>query len=156
MYRLLQKLAEIGYLEYSDANSSYAVAPPLRRLMAALRDETGNTVTVWVRTGHQVRIAALLIGEVRGPSSNAPGELATPFSIPGLAIASQHSREEVRALISQARRRRVALGRRFSGITEIETVLRDVRTRGFAVGYNLRADGWGMLAWPIAVTRSPR
>lgn len=172
MYRLLQKLAEIGYVEYSDADASYAVAPPLaelgerladagcrapplRRLMAALRDETGNTVTVWVRTGHQVRLAALLPGEVRGPSSNAPGELATPFSTPGLAIASEHSREEVRALISQARRRRIALGRRFRGIAEIETVLRDVRTRGFAVGYNMRADGWGMLAWPIAVTLVP-
>jgi DNA-binding IclR family transcriptional regulator len=172
MYRLLQKLSTMGYVEYSPSHSSYGVgsrlgelgerladagcrAPPLRRLMAALRAETGHNVTVWVRTGIHVRIAALLAGELRGPSSNAPGELAPPFSTPGLAIASQHLREQVRTLVAQCRRRHVALGRRFGGITEIEKALREVRTRGFAAGYNLRADGWGILAWPIPVSIAP-
>ncbi len=172
MYRLLQKLAELGYVEFSPLHSSYAVAsplaelgerladagcraPPLRRLLAELRAETGHTVTVWVRTGINVRIAALLVGELRGPSSNAPGELAAMFSTPGLAIASQFSQEQVRTMVAQSRRRRVSLGRRFSGIAEIEKALREVRNRGFAAGYNIRADGWGMLAWPITVTPSP-
>jgi DNA-binding IclR family transcriptional regulator len=172
MYRLLQKLAALGYVEFSPSHASYSVAsplaelgerladagcraPPLRRLLAALRDETGHNVTVWVRTGINVRLAALLAGDVRGPSSNAPGELSPMFSTPGLAIASRYTREEVRTLVAQSRRRRVALGRRFSGITEIEKALRDVRTRGFAVGYNMLADGWGMLAWPISVTTAP-
>ncbi len=172
MYRLLQKLAELGYVEFSPLHASYAVAsplaelgerladagcraPPLRRLLAELRAETGHTVTVWVGTGINVRIAALLVGELRGPSSNAPGELATPFSTPGLAIASQFSPEQLRTLVAQSRRRRVSLGRRFSGIVEIEKALREVRTRGFAAGYNMRADGWGMLAWPISVTTAP-
>jgi DNA-binding IclR family transcriptional regulator len=172
MYRLLQKLAALGYVEYNASHASYGVAPPLaelgerladagcrapplRRLLAALRAETGHTVTAWVRSGINVRLAALLVGEVRGPLSNAPGELATPLSTPGLAIASQYTREEVRTLVAQSRRRRVALGRRFSGIAEIEKALRDVRTRGFAVGYNMRADGFGMLAWPIAVSLAP-
>lgn len=172
MYRLLQKLSELGYVEYSTSHASYGVAPkladlaerladagcrapPLRRLLAALRAETGDNVAVWVRAGLNVRIAALLVGEVRGPTSNAPGEIATPFSTPGLAIASQYSREQVRVLVAQCRRRRTAFGRRFSGIAEIEKTLRDIRTRGFAVGYNMRADGWGILAWPVAVTTSP-
>lgn len=172
MYRLLQKLASLGYIEYSSSHASYGVgprlaelgerladagcrAPPLRRLMEALRAETGDTVTVWVRSGIHVRIAALLIGEVRGATSNAPGELAMPFSTPGLAIASQYPRDEVRALVAQCRRRRVTFGRRFSSISEIEKALREIRTRGFAAGYNLRADGWGILAWPIPVTLAP-
>ncbi|MFO1426401.1 MAG: hypothetical protein U1F11_05400 [Steroidobacteraceae bacterium] len=46
-------------------------------------------------------------------------------------------------------------GRRFGSIAEIEKVLRDVRDRGYAAGYNLRSDGWGVLAWPIPVTIAP-
>lgn len=172
MYRILQKLATMGYVEYSREQTSYSVAPrlaelaeriadagcrsaPLRRLMAALRAETGDTVTVWVRSGVHVRLAALLGGDVRGPSSNAPGELALPFSTPGLAIASQDTRDDVRALVAQCKRRGIAFGRRFAGAGEIEKSLRDVRSRGFVAGYNLRSDGWGMLAWPIPVTVEP-
>jgi DNA-binding IclR family transcriptional regulator len=172
MYRLLQKLAQLGYIDYSATHASYGVAsrlgelgerladagcraPPLRQLMAALRAETGHTVTVWVQTGIHVRIAALLVGSLRGATSNAPGELAPPFSTPGLAIASQLPRESVRTLVAQCRRRRVGLGRRFGSIGEIEKALREVRTRRFAAGYNLRADGWGMLAWPIPVSMAP-
>jgi DNA-binding IclR family transcriptional regulator len=58
-------------------------------------------------------------------------------------------------LVAQCRRRRVALGRGFRSIGEIEKALREVRARGFAVGYNLREDGWGMLAWPVPVTVAP-
>jgi 2-polyprenyl-6-methoxyphenol hydroxylase-like FAD-dependent oxidoreductase/DNA-binding IclR family transcriptional regulator len=172
MYRLLQKLASLGYVEYSSTHTSYGVAPrlgelgerladagcrapPLRKLLAALRADTGFTVTVWVSSGLSVRLAALLAGETRGPSSNAPGELAAPFSTPGLAIASQFSAERVRDLVAQGRRRHAALGRQFRAVTEIEKALREVRNRGFAVGYNLRQDGWGMLAWPIPVTHTP-
>lgn len=172
MYRLLQKLASLGYIEYSSSHASYGVgprlaelgerladagcrAPPLRRLMSALRAETGDTITVWVRSGVHVRIAALLVGEVRGTRSNNPGELEMPLSTPGLAIASQYPRDEVRALVAQCRRRRVPLGRRFGSISEIEKALREIRTRGFAAGYNLLADGWGMLSWPVPVTLSP-
>ncbi|MEZ5498465.1 MAG: helix-turn-helix domain-containing protein [Steroidobacteraceae bacterium] len=172
MYRLLQKLAGLGYVEYSQSHASYGVgarlaelgerladagcrSPPLRRLMSSLRSETGDTVSVWVRSGVHVRLAALLLGEIRGLTSVAPGEIAMPFSTPGLAIASQYKRDQVRALVTQCRRRRVGLGRRFNGIAEVEQALRDVRSRGFVAGYNLRADGWGMLAWPIPVTTSP-
>lgn len=172
MYRLLQKLTSLGYVVYSSSHASYGVAPrlaelgerltdagcrapPLRRLMSALRAETGDTISVWVRSGIYVRIAALLVGEVRGATSNAPGEMTVPFSTPGLAIASQYSRDEVRALVAQCRRRRVTFGRRFNNISEIEKALREIRARGFVAGYNLRDDGWGVLAWPIPVTLSP-
>ncbi|MCU0758741.1 MAG: helix-turn-helix domain-containing protein [Steroidobacteraceae bacterium] len=171
MYRLLQKLAELGYVEHSATHASYEVAPrladlaerladagcrapPLRRLLAALRAEAGDHIAIWVRSGIQVRVAALLVGEVRGPSSSAFRELP-PFSTPGLAIASQYTREQVRALVAQCRRRRAPFGRRFSGIADIEKTLRDVRQRGFAVGYNMRSDGWGILAWPVVVTAAP-
>ena len=127
----------------------------MRRLLAALRAETGHNVIGLGAHRINVRSRHCSVGEVRGPSSNAPGELATLFSTPGLAIASQYTREQVRTLVAQSRRRRIALGRRFSGIADIEKALRDVRARGLAVGYNMRADGWGMLAWPIAVTTSP-
>jgi hypothetical protein len=123
--------------------------------MSTLRSESGHTITVWVRAGLHVRIAALLIGEVRGPLSNAPGERALPFSTPGLAIASRDARDEVRALVAQCRRRRIGFGRRFGSVSEVERAVREVGSRGFAAGYNLRADGWGMLAWPLPVTTSP-
>jgi DNA-binding IclR family transcriptional regulator len=172
MYRLLQKMAALGYVEYSASHASYGVgprlaelgerladagcrAPPLRRLMTSLRTETGHTVTVWVPTGIHVRIAALLIGNQRGLLSNAAGELANPFSTPGLAIASQYTREEVRTLAAQCRRRRVAFGARFGSVADVEKALTAVRARGYASGYNMRGDGWGMLAWPIPVTTSP-
>jgi DNA-binding IclR family transcriptional regulator len=172
MYRLLQKLASLGYIEYSQSHARYGVgpllaelgerladagcrAPPLRRLMSTLRSESGHTITVWVRAGLHVRIAALLVGEVRGPLSNVPGERALPFSTPGLAIASRDPRDEVRALVAQCRRRRIGFGRRFGSVSEVERAVREVGSRGFAAGYNLRADGWGMLAWPLPVTTSP-
>jgi DNA-binding IclR family transcriptional regulator len=172
MYRVLHKLAELGYLECSPSHATYGVAPklaelgerladagcrapPLRRLMAQLRAETGDTVSVWVRSGVHVRLAALLIGEVRGASLNAPGELAPPFSTPGIAICSQYARDDVRTLVAHCRRRRVPLGRRYASVAELEKALREVRSRGYAAGYNLRADGWGMLAWPIPVTLAP-
>lgn len=171
MYRLLQKLSELGYVEYSSTQASYAVAPrladlaerladagcrapPLRRLLTSLRAEAGDHIAIWVRSGINVRIAALLVGDVAAPAASAFREMP-PFSTPGLAIASQYTPEQVRSLVAQCRRRRVPFGRRFSGIAEIEKMLRDIRTRGFAVGYNMRADGWGILAWPVAVTTSP-
>ena len=172
MYRLLQKLVSLDYVEYSTTHARYGVgprlaelgerladagclAPPLRRLMTELRQETGDTISVWVRSGVHVRIAALLVGNVRGSTSNAPGELAAPLSTPGIAITSQYSREQIRGMVAQCRRRGVAFGRRFGSISEIEKTLREVRSRGYAAGYNLRADGWGMLAWPIPVTVAP-
>ena len=30
-----------------------------------------------------------------------------------------------------------------------------VTERGYAVGFNLRSDGWGALAWPVPLRRSP-
>jgi DNA-binding IclR family transcriptional regulator len=172
MYRLLQKLAELGYVEYSSANGTYAVAPrladlaerltdagcrapPLRRLMDALRAEAGEQIAIWVRSSVNVRIAALLAWDVRSSATNSFRELP-PFSTPGLAIAAQYGRQELRALIARTRRRGLPFGRRFTGIADIEKQLRDVRARGFVAGYNLRADGWGILAWPVAVSASPR
>jgi DNA-binding IclR family transcriptional regulator len=172
MYRLLQKLASLGYVEYSGAQASYAVgprlaelgerladaggrSPQLRRLMTALRAETGAGVTVWVPTGIHVRIAALLHGSHRGSRSNVAGEIASPFSTPGLAIASQMSRDEVRALAAQCRRRHESFGPRFSTVAEVEKALTTVRSRGYASGYNMLGDGWGILGWPVQVTASP-
>jgi DNA-binding IclR family transcriptional regulator len=173
MYRILRKLEALGYVECSGNQAQYGVAPrlaelgerladagcrapPLRRVMALLRAETGANVTVWVRGGPYVRLAALLSGTVRGATSNAPGELAPPFSTPGLAIASQDTLEDVRGLVTQCRRRALPLGPRFRGLAEVEKARAGVRQRGFAVGYNMRGDGWGMLAWPIQVSLAPR
>ena len=172
MYRLLQKLAELGYVECSASGSSYAVAPrlaelaerladagcrapPLRRLLDALRREAGDQIAIWVRSNVNVRVAALLAWDVRSSATNSFREMP-PFSTPGLAIASQYTHEQVRALIARCRRRHLPFGRRFTGIAEIEKQLHEVRARGFAAGYNLRADGWGILAWPVAVSTSPR
>jgi DNA-binding IclR family transcriptional regulator len=171
MYRLLQKLTALGYVESSASPPTYAVAPrlaelaeriadagcrapPLRRLLDALRVEAGDQIAIWVRGSINVRIAALLAWDVRSSATNSFREMP-PFSTPGLAIASQYSREQVRALIAQCRRRRMPFGRRFTGIADIEKQLRDVRARGFAAGYNIRADGWGILAWPVVVSTSP-
>jgi hypothetical protein len=47
------------------------------------------------------------------------------------------------------------LGRRFQRANEITKEIEQVRRRGFAVGYNMKADGWGILAWPLTITKSP-
>ena len=120
MYRVLQKLAELGYIEYSEAHASYSVAPPLaeigerladagcrspplRHLMGALRDETGSTVTVWVRTGVNVRVTALLAGEVQGPWTNAPGELAE--CVQDRMVCPELQRRGQRFIVSEGRLR---------------------------------------------------
>ncbi len=172
MHRLLRKLHTLGYVEKSGSHASYSVgarlaelgerladaggrAPPLRRLMTSLQSETGHTITVWVPSGVQVRMAARIDGRVRGPTSTAPGNMAALLSTPGLAIASQWSRDEVNALITQCRRRGIALGRSFDSRDDVEKALRAIRQRGFVSGYNLHADGWGMLAFPITITHDP-
>lgn len=172
MHRLLQKLVELKYVECDPDTARYAVAPalcelgnrlaevggyskPLQTLMSTLREQTGDTITVWVPSGAHVRISALLAGKYRGTSSFAPGEIQEPFSTPGLAIATHYSSAQLRQLISQARRRHVPLGRRFQRANEIKKAVEQVTRRGYAVGYNIKQDGWGILAWPLMITRSP-
>jgi DNA-binding IclR family transcriptional regulator len=172
MHRLLQKLVALRYVECDTDTARYSVAPslcelgnrlaevggyskPLQSLMAALRSFHGDTVTVWVPSGAHIRISALLLGKIRGLSSFAPGELQEPFSTPGLAIATFYHAQRVRTLIAQARRRRVPLGRRFRLANDVNKAIEQVRRRGFAVGYNMKSDGWGMLAWPLVITKAP-
>lgn len=172
MHRLLQKLVALRYVECDPDTARYAVGPalcelgnrlaevggyskPLQSLMTALRDQTGGTITVWVPSGAHVRMAALLIGKIRGHSSFAPGEIQEPFSTPGLAIATHYSAGQLRLLIAQARRRHVPLGRRFLRANEIKKAVEQVARRGYAVGYNIKQDGWGILSWPLVITTSP-
>ncbi len=172
MFRLLQKLVELGYAEFFPEDSSYAITPrlgalgvrlaeagahslPLTRLVAGLRAATGHTIAVWVPNGVSVRISALLIGKIPGTRSTSPGEAAEAFSTPGLAIASQYSAEQVRAVVAQCRRRHVSLGRSFRRLAEIQKALEETRKRGYAIGYNMRSDGWAMLAWPILLSSHP-
>lgn len=172
MYRILKKMTALGYVDYSPAEATYGVserlamlgerladagcrAPPLRRLMGEIRAATGVTVTLWVRSSLHVRLAAALVGQVSGISSQTAGELATPFSTPGLAIAARYRREQLRALVTQCRRKQLELGRKYANIADVEQALREVRNRGFAAGYNLRGDGWAMLAWPLDITINP-
>jgi DNA-binding IclR family transcriptional regulator len=123
--------------------------------MAGVRTATGHTITVWVMQGTAVRISALLVGEIRGVRSIEPGEISEPFSTPGLAIASRYSPEQLRSMIAQCRRRHVDLGRRFRTLSDIQKALEETRRRGYAVGYNMKSDGWGILAWPILLTAKP-
>ncbi len=172
MHRLLQKLTALGYINCEDDTACYSVSSklselgarlanvggysrPLRTLMSTIRAKTGFTVSVWVPSGAHVRISALLIGVTRGPSSRLPGELAEPYSTPGLAIATQYSESEIQKLTAMARRRRVKLGRSFRHISQVKKDIERVSKRGFAMGFNMRGDGWGMLAWPIPVSLSP-
>jgi DNA-binding IclR family transcriptional regulator len=169
MHRLLQKLVALRYVECDPDTAHYSVAPslcelgnrlaevggystPLQALMSTMRDLTGDTITVWVPSGAHIRISALLLGKIRGVSSYAPGEVQEPFTTPGLAIATFYNVAQVRTLITQARRRHVPLGRRFQRANEITKEIEQVRRRGFAVGYNMKADGWGILAWPLTIT----
>lgn len=172
MHRLLRKLTVLGYIDCDSDTARYSITPrlselgvrlaevggysqPLRDLMGEVRDRTGYTVSIWVPRGAHVRISALLVGRTRGATSRLPGELADPFSTPGLAIAPQYSDEEIRRLIATARRHNVPLGRGFTHLTQIRNAVRRVRERGYLIGYNLRGDGWAMAAWPIPVTISP-
>lgn len=172
MHRLLQKLTALGYIDCDADTGRYSVAPrlselgvrlaevggysqPLRDLMGEIRDRTGYTVSVWVPSGAHVRISALLLGKTRGLTSRLPGELAEPFSTPGLAIAPQYSDDEIRKLVAMARRHAVPLGRGFAHLAQIRNAVERVAQRGYLMGYNIRGDGWAMAAWPIPVTISP-
>jgi IclR family acetate operon transcriptional repressor len=172
MHRLLRKLVDLRYVECDPDTACYSVGPSLgelgnrlgevggyskalQSLMSTLREMTGDTISIWIPSGAHVRISALLVGKIRGQTSYAPGELQEPFSTPGLALAANYSAAEVRTLIAQARRRHVPLGRRFKRAKEINKAIDDVARRGYAVGYNMKFDGWGMLAWPITLTKSP-
>ncbi len=172
MHRLMQKLVALHYVDCDADTARYSVAPslcelgnrlaevggyskPLQSLMNALRAMSGDTVTIWVPSGAHIRISALLLGKIRGISSYAPGEMQEPFMTPGLAIATFYNTAQVRALIAQARRRRVPLGRRFQRANEITKAIEQVRRSGYAAGYNMKSDGWGILAWPLTITTSP-
>ncbi|WP_446830039.1 helix-turn-helix domain-containing protein [Candidatus Foliamicus sp.] len=172
MHRLLRKLTTLGFVNFDVDTACYSVAPrlcelgvrlaeaggysqPLRDMMGEIRDKTGYTVSVWVPSGAHVRISALLVGKTRGLTSRLPGELADPFSTPGLAIAPQYSDEELRKLAAMARRHKVPLGWGFSRIDQIRSAVKQVAKRGYLVRFNVRGDGWGMAAWPIPVTMDP-
>ena len=172
MHRLLHKLTSLGYIDCDADTARYSVAPrlselgvrlaevggysqPLRELMGDIRDRTGYTVSVWVPSSAHVRVTALLVGRTRGSASRLPGELAEPFSTPGLAIAPQYSDDEIRKLIAMARRHGAPLGRGFTHLAQIRNAVRRVAKRGYLIGYNIRGDGWAMAAWPIPVTVSP-
>ncbi|NBP08187.1 MAG: hypothetical protein EBU76_06890, partial [Gammaproteobacteria bacterium] len=150
-HRLLGKICELGYLARDPYTATYIVTPLLTELasrlaqagghspallglMKALRDLTGGTVSV---------------------SSHAPGEIREPFSTPGLALASSQPQEEIKRLFVQARRHRVPLGRRFRTLREVQGAIAQVVQRGYAEGFNLRSDGWGLLAWPIPLGGTP-
>ena len=172
MHRLLRKLTSLGYIDCDADTACYSVAPrlcelggrlaevggysqPLRDLMGEIRDQTGYTVSVRIHSGAHVRISALLVGTTRGPSSRLPGELADPFSTPGLAIASQYNDNEIRKLIAVARRHGVPLGRGFTHVSQIRKAVNQVANQGYLFGFNMRGDGWAMAAWPIPVTVNP-
>jgi DNA-binding IclR family transcriptional regulator len=170
MHRLLQKLTRLGFLEVEASSAAYSVSsslsalgrrladisgylPPLRSTMSALRAQTGGTVTVWLSTGVHMRLSAILVGRVPGTGTTALGELREPFSTPGLAMATTYSSEQLRQLTQVARRRGIPLGRRFRTMRDIKSAVRQVSERGYAVGFNMRADGFGMIAWPVPMRR---
>lgn len=169
MHRLLQKLTQLGFLDVDADSASYAISPtlsglgrrladiggylpPLRTTMSSLRAHTGGTVSIWLPAGVQMRLSAILVGRVSGTSSNTLGELREPFSTPGLAMATTYSREQLSQLTQAARRRGVRLGRRFRTMRDITSAVLQVSQRGYAVGFNLRSDGWGIIAWPVPMS----
>lgn len=168
MYRLLQKLVELGYVEFDPAFTSYAISGRLgelgerladagcrslamRNLLLGLRDVTGYHAMAWVPHGNQVRLAAMVHGNDVENISTAPGELRPPFSTPGLAIALTYTDQHVKTIARQCRRRNIDLGRRFRTVDEIVRGLGAFRKNGYVPGYNIEADGWAMIAWPIPV-----
>lgn len=173
MHRLLQKLTTLGYVQFDPVGRWYSIGPrlgelaerlsdascrslPMRQMLTSIRRETGHAVAVWVPSGVHVRIAALVHGDRRGPSSNSLGELSYPFSTPGLAIALGSPESAIRQLARQCRVRGLRLGYSVATVTDVLRVLRLRRPAGYVTGYNLRADGWGVVAWPIPITEDPK
>lgn len=169
MHRLLQKLTRLGFLDVDADSASYVISPrlsglgrrladiggylpPLRTAMSALRSHTGGTVSIWLPAGVQMRLSAILPGRLSVNSTHALGELREPFSTPGLAMATTYSREQLSQLTRAARRRGVPLGRRFRTMRDITSAVQQVTQRRYAVGFNLRSDGWGIIAWPVPMS----
>lgn len=172
MHRLLARLTELGYLQSGPDDSAYTMDPrlaalagrladigghssALKSLMGAVRTYSGGTVSIWVASNLRVRLTAMMKGRVQGASTHAPGEIREPFSTPGLAIATTYSEERLRQVWQSARRRNIELGRRFRTLPEVLTAVKQVEQRGYAVGFNLRGDGWGIMAWPLPASLAP-
>jgi DNA-binding IclR family transcriptional regulator len=77
MFRLLQKLAELRYVDFDESAATYSVAGrlgelgerladagcrslPMRTLLARLTEITGRNALTWVRSGLKVRLATIL------------------------------------------------------------------------------------------------
>ena len=172
MHRLLQKMIELGYVEFDSAGPSYGLSTrlgmlgerladagcrslPMQRLLTALRDHTGYNIMVWVPSGMHVRLAAFMAGRLTKTTLNPTRYLTAPFSTAGLAIAIRYTEAEVRQLALQCRRREEPLGRTFTTVAEVLRSLRGYRAVGHVSGYNMLADGWATLAWPLQISLQP-
>jgi len=173
MYRILRKLVALGYVDFDAAGCCYSIGTrlgelgerladvacrslPIRQFVAKLRRTTGHYVSIWVPSGRHVRIALLMSGIGVRPGSLLADGRAPPFSTPGIAIAMTVADADVRALVRLCRKRQERLGRNFETANDVLKCVRTHREVGYVAGYNLTADGWSMLAWPIPITLAPR
>lgn len=172
-YRLLRKLVALGYVDFDTAGCCYSIGTrlgelgerladvacrslPIRQLVANLRGTTGYYVSIWVPSGRHVRIALLMSGIGDRPGLLLADGRAPPFSTPGIAISMSATDAEVRTLVRLCRKRHERLGRNFRTANEVLKAVRAHRQAGYVAAYNLIADGWSMLAWPIPITLEPR
>lgn len=168
VFRILRRLVAEEYLVFDPSTASYSISnrlgelgeriadadcrsPAMAQLVGQLRESLGFNVMVWVPSGLHVRMATLVRGVNVLGTTSAPGELRSPFTTPGLAIALHYTDARVRDLVKQCRRRAIPLGRGFATAVDVLSVLRDCRSRGYVSGYNITGDGWAMISWPIPV-----
>jgi DNA-binding IclR family transcriptional regulator len=176
VYHLLGALVEHGFVVHLPSERRYGLGPaafelaggyarqePLARLgrplVAALADRVGESVHLAVMTGRDV----LYIVEERAPRrpalvSDVGVRLPAHLTATGRAMLAAMPRAQVRALYPDAGAFADRTGRGPSTPSELRDVLREVRTRGYAVedgevSLGLRSVGVAVTdhaGWPAA------
>lgn len=136
------KLAELG----AWVPGALLATEPLLAELRALRDRTGETVTLTLPAGSTMRVASVYIGTAPIAAVLSDG---TTFPIKGTAVGAAFL-----SALPVHETKRVA-AKLWTDATELERALETfsvVRERGFAVAYDSVVPDTGALAAPIATS----
>ena len=163
---LLKSMANCRYLAFDPVSKTYfpticisrigkwldgTITPggPLRELVEALRQSTGQTVTISCQNDLEMLFVAV-DGNDGYEHHMRPGEQAPLFSSAvGLSALSRHHDRDVRKLVSRYNRWTYKPEAKIAVDKVIEEVKR-VRALGYCAGYDLIKPNVSAIAWPVA------
>jgi len=168
MVAVLHNLADLGYLSYAPETRYYfptekltslaTWAQPilrgsgrLKELAAAVALETGQTTAISCRNSLFLNIVHVRKGIHASAKIVEPGiGISLCRSIPGLAILSQMSDEDIEKLVEQTNKWALhAKADQARPPQQVVEQVREVRSLGVSIGYNWSIEGTGAIAFPL-------